>query len=63
MKINFKADTSFKDTTINTNFLKSPFSNTSCIEINTLFAIFNNKGLGNVKVRPNHNILKGVNAG
>ena len=33
------------------------------IEINTLFAIFNNKGLENIKVRPNHTILKGMDAG
>ena len=33
------------------------------IEINTLFAIFNNKGLGNFKDRPNHAILKGMDAG
>ena len=36
---------------------------TSCIETNTLFAIFNNKGLGNFKVRPNHNALKGMDTG
>ena len=27
-----------------------------------LFAIFNSKGLGNFKVRPNHTILKGMDA-
>ena len=26
-------------------------------------AIFNNKGLGNFKVRPNHSMLKGMDAG
>ena len=36
---------------------------TSCIETNTLFAIFNNKGLENFKVRPNHNALKGMDTG
>ena len=30
----------------------------SCIEINTLFGIFNNIELENVKVRPNHSSLK-----
>ena len=33
------------------------------IEINTLFPIFNKKGLASFKVRPNHNILKEINAG
>ena len=40
----------FEDTTIPTKFLKSHICNTPCIEINTLFAIFNNKELGNFKV-------------
>ena len=33
----------FEDTTITTNFLKSYICSTSCIEIHTLFVIFNNK--------------------
>ena len=49
-----------QDTTITTNFLKSHICKTSCIEIYTLFAIFNNKELGNTKVRPAHTILKGI---
>ena len=53
----------FEDTTIPTKFLKSHICNTPCIEINTLFAIFNNKELGNFKVRPNHSTPKGVDAG
>ena len=28
-----------------------------------LISIFNIKGLGNIKVRPNHAILKGMDAG
>ena len=39
----------FEDTTVTTNFLKSNICNTSCIEINKLYAIFNNKELGNFK--------------
>ena len=46
----------FEDTTITANFLKGRICNTSCIEINTLFAIFN-------KVRPNHTMLKDMDAG
>ena len=46
-----------------TKFLKGRICNTHCIEINTLFAIFNNKELGNFKVRPNHSTPKGVDAG
>ena len=53
----------FEDTTITTNFLKSHICNTSCIKINAFFAILNNKGLENFKVRPNHSILKGMDAG
>ena len=53
----------FEDTTITTNFPKSHICNTSYIEINTLFAIFNNKGLRNFKIRPNHCILKRMDAG
>ena len=30
--------------------------------INTLFGIYNNKGLGNFKIIPNHTILKGMDA-
>ena len=52
----------FEDTTITTNFLKIHICKTSFIEINTLLAIFNNKGLVNFKNRPNHSILKGMNA-
>ena len=32
-------------------------------EINTLFAIFSSKGLGNFNVRPNHTALKEMDAG
>ena len=39
-----------------TSFQKSHVFNTSCIEINTAFAIFNNKGFGNFKVKPNHTV-------
>ena len=53
----------FEDITITTNFRKSHIRNTSCIEITALFAIFKNKELGNLKVRPNHTIHKGMNAG
>ena len=50
-----------EDTKITTSFPKRHICNT--IEINTLFAIFNNKELGNFKVRPNHTILKEMDAG
>ena len=53
----------FEDTIITTNFLKSHICSTSCIEIHTLFAIFNNKELGHFKVRSTHSILKGVDDG
>ena len=52
-----------EDTTVTANFLKSHICNTSCTEINTLLAIFSNKGLSNLKVRPNHSIFKGIDAG
>ena len=42
----------FEDTTVTENILKSRICNTSCIEIYTLFAIFNNKELRNFKGRP-----------
>ena len=42
----------FEDNTITTNFLKSHVYNTFRIENNTLLATFNNKELGNVKIRP-----------
>ena len=48
----------FEDTAITTNFLKSHVCNTFCTEIDTLFATFNNKHLGNF--RPTHSILKGI---
>ena len=48
----------FEDTKVTTKFPKRHFCNTSCIKMNTLFAIFNNKGLGNFKVRPTHTMLK-----
>ena len=35
----------------------------NCIEINTLFAILNKKQLRSSKVRSNHDILKGMDAG
>ena len=53
----------FEDTTITTNFLKSHICNASYIEINNNITIFNNKGLGNCKARPNHSILQRVDAG
>ena len=54
----------FEDTTVITNFLlKSHICSTYCIEIHTLFAIFNNKELGNFKVRPTQRILKGIDDG
>ena len=49
--------------TITTKFLKCHICNTSCIEINTLFAICNSNCLGNFKVGPNHVILKVMDAG
>ena len=51
----------FKDTKITIRFPKRHICN--AIEINTFSAIFNNKGLGNFKVRPNHTIFKGMDAG
>ena len=51
----------FEDTKITTRLPKRPICNT--IEINTLFAICNNKELGNFKVRPNHTMLKEMDAG
>ena len=50
--------TLFEDTKITTRFQKRQICKT--IEINTLFAILNNKGLGNFKVRTNHTVLKGT---
>ena len=52
----------FENTTITINLLKIHKCNTSCIEINALFAIFNNKGLGSLKVRPNHLMLVNGNS-
>ena len=40
-----------------------PSSQKDTIEINTLFAIFSNKQLENFKVRPNHTMLKEMDAG
>ena len=37
--------------------------NTSCIEINTLFAIFNNKKMGNFRDGPTQSILQGIDHG
>ena len=51
----------FEDTKNTTRFPNRYICNT--IEINMLFAIFKNKGLRNFKVRLNHTILKGMNAG
>ena len=51
----------FEDTKITIRSLKRHICNAT--EINTLFAIFNNKGMGNFKVRPNHTMLKGMDAG
>ena len=53
----------FVDTTVTINFLKSHIFSTSCIEIHTLFAIFNNKELRNFKVRQTYSILKGIDDG
>ena len=54
---------SFEDTTITTTFLNSYICKTSCTEIHTLFAIFNNEELRNFKVRTTHSILKGIDDG
>ena len=51
----------FEDSKITTRFLKDSFSNN--IDINKLFAIFNNKEMGNFKVRPSHTMLKEMGAG
>ena len=40
----------FEDTAITINFIKSHVRKTSYIEINTLFAIFSNKELGNFTI-------------
>ena len=53
----------FEDTTMTDNILKSRIYNTSCIEIYTLFAIFNNKELRNFKGRPAHSILNRMDHG
>ena len=53
----------FEVTKIITKFLKSHIRSTSCIEINTLFAIFNNEGLGTFEFRRNRSILNGMGAG
>ena len=45
----------FEDTTVTTNFLKGHICSTSCIEIHTLFALFNNN-----EFRPTYSILKGI---
>ena len=50
----------FEYTTLTDNFLKSHICNTSCTEIHTLFAIFNNNELRNFKVGTTHSILKGI---
>ena len=47
----------FEDTTITINFLKSHFFNTSCFEINILFAIFISRELKNFIVKLTHSIL------
>ena len=52
----------FEGTTIPTNFLKSQICKTPYVEINRLFAIFNNKEVENFKIRPNHSMPKGMNA-
>ena len=52
----------FEDTKITTKFLKRHICNLFCIEINMLFAIFNNKEKGSFKIRPNHTRLKKMNA-
>ena len=54
---------SFEDATITTNFLKSHICSTACIEIHTLFAIFNNKELKNFEVTSTHCIFKGIDDG
>ena len=52
----------FEDTTYTAKSLKCHICNTFCIEISTLLAIFNNKGLRNFKVSVSHSILKGMDA-
>ena len=51
----------FEDNKITTRFPKRHICST--FEINTLFAIFNNKELGNFKVRPSHTVGKEIDAG
>ena len=50
----------FEETTITTKLPTNHICYTYCIGINALFAIFNNKGLGNFEVKSNHSILKGM---
>ena len=42
---------------------KKSLCSTSCIEINALFGMVNNEGLGKFKIRPNHSMLEGMDAG
>ena len=42
----------FEGTTVTKSFLKSLICNASYNEVNKLFATFNKKQLGNVKLRP-----------
>ena len=52
----------FEATTITTNFIKITFLTHSLLrEIIRLFAVFNNKGLGNFIVRPNRSIPTEMN--
>ena len=53
----------FEDTEITTTFVKSHICSISCIEINTFFALLNNKELRDFKVRPSHSILKVIDDG
>ena len=53
----------FEDAKVTNKFLDSHIFNTSCIEINTLFATFNNTELGNFNLKPTHSILQGMDDG
>ena len=49
----------FEDSKITTRFPKDTFVTI----LTLLFAMFNNKEMGNFKVRPNHTMLKEMGAG
>ena len=44
------------------NSSKVTFVANPVLKLNTLYAIFNNKGLGNFRVRPKHSVLKEMDA-